>query len=267
MSEAYTKLMHSIVQSTVWSEPLATKVVWITMLALSDRDGNVWASIPGLAKTAGVTIEECEAALKRFHEPDTYSRTKEFDGRRIVTVDRGWTILTYKMHRDSMSAEAVREAKREWWHRNKPSKLDGTRSDEKNLEQVDVDVDVDKDKSVARTRARTRKTAMPDGFEISEKVKSWAEENGLSHLLEPNFKRFVSYAKAKGAMYANWDQALKNAVSDNWVGNGKPAQPQASVRVCAYCTAKSVGSANRYEHCFAHKGRALDNEPPQKAKT
>ena len=129
MSESYTKLMSSIVQSTVWSESLATKVVWITMLALSDRKGYVGSSVPGLAKTAGVTVEQCEEALVRLHAPDSHSRTKEHEGRRVGTVERGWLILNYEAHRNRMDAESVKESKRLWWntHRGKNSTLDTTR--------------------------------------------------------------------------------------------------------------------------------------------
>ena len=57
----FTKLFNSILDSTIWQEPPATKLVWITLLAMSDRNGDVHASIPGLAKRAGVTLEECNA--------------------------------------------------------------------------------------------------------------------------------------------------------------------------------------------------------------
>ena len=52
----YTKLFTSILDSTVWQEGLETKVVWITLLAMADREGKVDGSVPGLAKRAGVTI-------------------------------------------------------------------------------------------------------------------------------------------------------------------------------------------------------------------
>ena len=46
---SYTKLSSTIINSTVWQEGLATKVVWITMLALADKHGEVMASVPGLS--------------------------------------------------------------------------------------------------------------------------------------------------------------------------------------------------------------------------
>src|SRR3990167_4075212 len=45
----FTKLFAGLVHSTVWREDMHVKVVWITLLALADRNGEVLASIPGLA--------------------------------------------------------------------------------------------------------------------------------------------------------------------------------------------------------------------------
>ena len=113
MSEGYAKLWSSILVSTVWQEPLHVKVVWITMLALADVRGYVGASVPGLASTAGVTVEQCEDALKRFHEPDTYSRTQTFEGRRIVDADGGWMILSWEKHQHGREVEERRQQNRE----------------------------------------------------------------------------------------------------------------------------------------------------------
>lgn len=85
----YSKLFASIVTSTIWREDIATKVVWITMLALKDQHGIVEGSIPGLAHMAGVTVEQAEIAVAKFLAPDPYSRSSEYEGRRIEVVDGG----------------------------------------------------------------------------------------------------------------------------------------------------------------------------------
>jgi hypothetical protein len=105
----YTKLFGSILDSTVWELPMPTKVTWIAMLAMADRNGEVQASIPGLAKRAGVSLEQCEEALKAFMSPDRYSRTKEHDGRRIEEMDGGWRLLNHGKYRQQLSAELQRE--------------------------------------------------------------------------------------------------------------------------------------------------------------
>lgn len=82
------------------------------MLALADRDGVVYGSIPGLADSAHITLEECESALQKFQEPDKYSSTKDYDGRRIEVVVGGWRLLNYFKYRELQSLEDVREKAR-----------------------------------------------------------------------------------------------------------------------------------------------------------
>lgn len=106
---SYTKLFGSILDSTVWQSPAHVRIVWITMLAMKDRDGRVEASIPGLARRAIVTIEQCEEALALFMSPDKYSRTKDHDGRRIREIDGGWEVLNHDKYRELLDADDVRE--------------------------------------------------------------------------------------------------------------------------------------------------------------
>lgn len=109
MAEGFTKLHRSILTSSVWSEDYATRLVWVTMLAEADADGFVEAAIPGLARIANVTLEECEKAVERLQSPDPYSRTKDHEGRRIEPVDGGWVLLTYRKHRERASKEDRRQ--------------------------------------------------------------------------------------------------------------------------------------------------------------
>ncbi len=97
-SHNYTPLFGSILTSTVWAEDNETRLVWITMLAMSDAAGYVGASIPGLAHAARVSLEGCEKALKTFLGPDPYSRTRANEGRKISEARGGWTILNYGQH-------------------------------------------------------------------------------------------------------------------------------------------------------------------------
>lgn len=110
--DTYVKVFQSILDSTIWQEDLATKVVWITVLAMKDRNGYVGASVPGLARRAGVSLEECEAALAKFKAPDAYSRTRDFEGRRIEEVPGGWRVLNHTFYRNKLSPEDRREYQR-----------------------------------------------------------------------------------------------------------------------------------------------------------
>ena len=108
----FTKLFNSILDSTIWQEPNETRLLWITMLAMSDARGEVQASIPGLARRAGITIDECEAGLVTLTEPDRYSRTTDHEGRRIAKIDGGWRLLNHGRYRELLSTEERREYNR-----------------------------------------------------------------------------------------------------------------------------------------------------------
>lgn len=109
---SYVKIFDSIVASTIWSAPSDHRVVWVTMLAIADRDGYVKASVPGLAHLCRVSREACESALASFLAPDPDSRTKTHDGRRIAVAEGGWLLLNYEFYRDMASAEEKREKDR-----------------------------------------------------------------------------------------------------------------------------------------------------------
>lgn len=114
MSVTFTKLFSSITASTIWAEPDHTRLVWITMLAMADQHGRVWASIPGLANMARVTLEKCEDALRALQSPDKYSRTKEHEGRRIEEIDGGWRLLNHAKYRAIRDEESIKESKRRY---------------------------------------------------------------------------------------------------------------------------------------------------------
>jgi len=121
VSDTYTKLFSSITESTVWGEAYATRIVWVTMLAMADAQGNVYGAIPGLARRANVTLQEVEAALAAFLAPDPYSRTKDDDGRRIEEAEGGWHLINHGKYSAIRGAEERKEYKRQWDREHRPS--------------------------------------------------------------------------------------------------------------------------------------------------
>lgn len=110
MSRTFVKVYGSILRSSVWQQPMPTKVVWIAMLALAGEDGLVESSIPGLAATAGVSIAECEDALACLLAPDKYSSSRIDEGRRIRAVRGGWVIVNHRYYRELRTPKQVRDA-------------------------------------------------------------------------------------------------------------------------------------------------------------
>lgn len=124
----YTKLFHSITDSTIWCEPDRTRLVWIAMLAMADWHGRVEASIPGLANRARVPVEDCRTAIDTFLAPDRDSRNSANEGRRIEVLPEGggWRLLNYPHYRDLIDTGQRRERMRQYMrqYRQKKKKKD-----------------------------------------------------------------------------------------------------------------------------------------------
>lgn len=94
----------------------------------------------------------------------------------------------------------------------------------------------EKAKSKADAAPRARKPAkfpLPDGFALSDSIIAWAAKNGHGNL-QAHFDSFIRKARANGYAYADWDQALQNAIVDDWA---KLKAPQARGSPAGYQTA------------------------------
>ena len=109
----YNKLFTKILDSTIWLEDDATRLVWITFLAVMDEDGFVALSAPGnVAIRARVTLEAAETALKALESPDRADPSQDHDGRRIERVPYGWMVLNAAKYRDIIKRVDSREKTR-----------------------------------------------------------------------------------------------------------------------------------------------------------
>jgi hypothetical protein len=187
MSVTFTKLFSSITESTVWCEPSDIRIVWITMLAMSDRHGRVWGSIPGLANRAQVPVESARIALQVFLSPDPDSRTKDHDGRRIREIDGGWALLNhgkYRAIRDEEERKAYKAAKEREYRAVKRGKTHGQNGQsciavDSNGHNADTEADADADAGKAKTLPRaSRKATDPRHHEFRQVMeKAWSVKN------------------------------------------------------------------------------------------
>jgi uncharacterized protein YdaU (DUF1376 family) len=72
-------------------------------------------------------------------------------------------------------------------------------------------------------KKKRRGTPLPSDFKISDRVKSWAHEKGLTDL-ESDLEFFVGRMKANGKTYVDWDEAFMNCVREDWAGLRKGKQ-------------------------------------------
>jgi hypothetical protein len=123
---AYTKLFGTLINSTVWLEDNETRILWITMLAMADKNGEVKSSVPGLCKQAQISLEGCLKALGKFSAPDPLSTSQDYDGRRIEAINGGWLLLNYGRYRRMASLADKKENDAERQRRARERKRSGT---------------------------------------------------------------------------------------------------------------------------------------------
>jgi hypothetical protein len=99
MDFEFSKLDSGITLSSVWSEPYHVRIVWITFLALKNKEGYVRASFSGIQRAANVTVDECIEAIMVLESPDSDSRTPDYEGRRIEKIEGGWIVLNHEKYR------------------------------------------------------------------------------------------------------------------------------------------------------------------------
>ena len=109
----YNKLFTKILDSSIWTAPTPTRIVWLTFIAAMDEDGFVpFASVKNVAHRAIVSLEEAEAAIVCLESPDKDSSDPDNEGRRILRVDGGWIVLNSKKYRAIATREHQKEMNR-----------------------------------------------------------------------------------------------------------------------------------------------------------
>jgi hypothetical protein len=177
----FVKLDCGILNSTLWfekdcrdvfmtallmAEPheLVSEVPQISVDALEPTGWMVPAGWYGFVPAAGIGIihraqvpeERGRDALRQLGEPESTSRTQDFEGRRLVRVDGGYLVLNYMRYRDRDYTAAAR-AKR-YRDRMKSSQRNDTPSHphvtqaEYRLQSTDLDAKAEAGKSVAPAR-------------------------------------------------------------------------------------------------------------------
>lgn len=64
-------------------------------------------------------------------------------------------------------------------------------------------------------KPKAHKSAMPEDFGVSDRVKAWAESQGFTRLAE-HLEAFKRKATAKGYTYVDWDSAFMEAIREDW---------------------------------------------------
>ena len=158
----FTKLHGTIIHSSIWQESAVTRVVWVTMLAMADANGMVYASVGGLARAANVSREQCQESLDCFLGPDPDTRD-ETTGERIEKVAGGWFILNHANYRDRQTREQELAADRSRRYRQRKADVMRHEGDERHVIGVEPSASV-KAKPASESSASSEKAAAFEAF-------------------------------------------------------------------------------------------------------
>ncbi len=116
----YLRLFSSILDSSIniSSVPPAHRWLWITMLIVADEDATGVVDMPmeRLAARAGLPVADVMSGLEFLAAPDSDSRSRVQEGRRIVPLEEGsraWKIVNWEEYQEIQKAENKRAKTRE----------------------------------------------------------------------------------------------------------------------------------------------------------
>ena len=219
---SFVKLHGSILHSSIWAEAHATRIVWITMLAMADENGIVAASVGGLKRAAVVSTEECKFALDVLLSPDPDSRDGT-SGERIEKVPGGWLVLNHQQYRDRRTKAQVATAERVARHRaRQKGALPVTKSNgvtdhlRISPSEAEAEAEVEAEQKKKTRPRRSAPATKPD--DVPEEVwDDWAthRRGKRATVSETALKGIVREAKKAGMTLT---EALETSISQGWQG-------------------------------------------------
>lgn len=154
--------------------------LWPIVLSLADRHGVVDSTPTHIAAITGLALADVVACMKRFCEPDPYSRSQEAGGARLTLLDAhrewGWQVVNHSKYRerarkasfDAARVEDGRNAERMAARRD-PTRPDATREHPPSDSNTDSNTNKEKNPSAA---------ARPAEPEYAEFRATYPERNG-----------------------------------------------------------------------------------------
>ena len=148
----YAKLFSRIAQSSLMEEKVNTRYVFMMMLALADRHGDVIGTDVAIARMMNITKAEFEISLAPLLSPDPDSNSQAEEGRRLIPSDngRGYKVVNYGCYRDMKSDEEKRDYMRNYMRQRRanketvnPVKICKTLLSDVTHTEVDTDTEVD----------------------------------------------------------------------------------------------------------------------------
>src|SRR6266446_4507617 len=108
----FAKVFEQIFDSSI-AEDYNCRRMFMDLLVLADSDGAIDMTPEAIARRTNVPVEEVVKYVKELCQPDTKSRSKLEEGKRLIPLDSkrdwGWKIVNYVHYRKIRDEAARRE--------------------------------------------------------------------------------------------------------------------------------------------------------------
>lgn len=173
--------------------------------------GFVAAAGPGIIRQALVDPEAGMTALRALGSPDLESRSKDFEGRRLVRIDGGYIVLNYIKYRDRDYTAAARAKRYRDRLKDGPSRRDDVTS-HRNVTQAEAEADKElhptgvgpraakpdleplRQEVLAHWRAVAVPAGLPDVLKLSDKLRKAMDARLKDPEWLARFREAVAYA-------------------------------------------------------------------------
>ena len=212
MTGMYSKLYRTIFDGSLYGQ-FEALTVFMTMLALADRHGEVDAAPTKIAGCLGCPINFVRKGIISLEAPDPYSRTPAEEGRRIIPLINdegekrpfGWKIVNYEKYRAIRNEEERRAYKRDWDRKHR--KVSEPTVIRPNPTYTEADTDT---KALKEKRGRFAPPSL-------QEVQDYCQER--KNNVDPN--QFVDFYASKGWKVGNTPMKDWKAAVRTWERRGE----------------------------------------------
>lgn len=226
----FVKLDCAILTSTIWFDKDARDVFLTALLMAEPREyengaaqiavreitmtgwsappgwyGYVPAAGSGIINRCGISREIGLAALERLGDPDTESRSKAFEGRRLIRIDGGYLVLNYQAYRERDYTAADRSKR---YREKLAASHRSVTASHRDITQAEAEAEVEK--SQKKKGPSISPSKMDPDFEAAANfwnetiAPKWGKARVLPKTLAGLGEKFGHLKKAMTATYPEW---------------------------------------------------------------
>lgn len=240
------------------------------------QHGTVELNPQHLAPILGMSAEAVEATIVKLAEPDNRSRSKAYDGRRLIPAGAfSYIVPTHEFYRSLRTSEDRRAYMTEYM-RNRRKGLRGVNSPGKHVSLPEPEAETDKRPTTAAKvaaegafeefwKAYPKRGGGPNPKGRARKAWNARMKNGATpEIVMAGLTRYVRYMHVKGKLHTDFVMQAATFLGpdehylESYAVPSKPGAPVEAVAICPKCQER-VSRGRWTPHWLSHRLR--EDEP------